>query len=111
MNSRTLMIIEEARVGLVREPAAAVIGSGDTVSMSDNTEYTGSDISTLTLTMSGSPKCRLSFTTAAEGSISITFPAGTRFQNATAPVFSAGEYWELDFNGLNCNYCIYGTVD
>jgi hypothetical protein len=92
------------------DPVEVTIASGDTVALADNTLYTGANIVTLTMTMSEAVSCHFKFTTAAAGTIAITFPVGTLFQNGIAPEFVNSKTYEIDFDGLACNYCSYSGV-
>ena len=66
------------------------------VKLADNTEYYLTNVGTVTFAFPDATKfeCWLRMTTAASGSISITFPATVKYIGE-APVFGAGETWEL----------------
>ena len=88
-------------------PTEEAIETGDTVALADNTFYAGTDIVALTMTMAGTPRCKVSIATAAAGEMAVTFPAGTRYAGGTAPTIGHSEYWAFTFDGLNCDYTKY----
>ena len=90
-------------------PTEAAIETGDTVALADNTFYAGTDIVALTMTMAGTPRCKVSIATAAAGDMAVTFPAGTRYAGGTAPTIGNSEYWAFTFDGLNCFYTRYAV--
>lgn len=75
----------------------AIVTSGTTITLADNTIYNLSDVTTLDITFpaSGSYHAHINLTTAASGTITITLPAGALFIGSK-PTFAAGETWELD---------------
>lgn len=66
------------------------------VKLADNTEYYLTNVGTVTFAFPDATKfeCWLRITTAASGTISITFPATVKYIGE-APAFGAGETWEL----------------
>lgn len=66
------------------------------VKLADNTEYYLTNVGTVTFAFPDATKfeCWLRITTAASGTISITFPATVKYIGE-APTFGAGETWEL----------------
>lgn len=66
------------------------------ITLADNTEYYLTDVQTLTIAFPTRDyfECWLRITTAASGTITITFPETTKYIGS-APTFSAGETWEL----------------
>ena len=71
--------------------------TGSNITLSDNTEYRLTDVSTLTLTYPTSDfECWMRLTFAASGNITVTLPAETKYIG-TAPDFKNGETWELSF--------------
>lgn len=66
------------------------------VKLADNTEYYLTNVGTVTFAFLDATKfeCWLRITTAASGTISITFPATVKYIGE-APTFGAGETWEL----------------
>lgn len=68
--------------------------------VSDNTEYSGANISKLAIEYpEGDFECYISLTFAQEGDITVTLPESKYI--GTPPVFANGEYWELSIkNGV-----------
>ena len=66
------------------------------VELADNTEYYLTNVGTVTFAFPDATKfeCWLRITTAASGTITVTFPATVKYIGE-APVFGAGETWEL----------------
>ena len=78
-------------------PTTQKISEGSNVTLSDNTEYRLTDVSTLTLTYpAGDFESWMRLNFAASGNITVTLPAGTKYIG-TAPDFHNGETWELSF--------------
>lgn len=75
----------------------AIVTTGTSITLADNTVYKLTGVSTLTITFpgSGSYHSHIRLTTAASGTITITLPAGALFIGAV-PSFGNGETWELD---------------
>ena len=73
------------------------ISEGSNITLSDNTEYRLTNVSTLTLTYpAGDFESWMRLTFAASGNITVTLPAETKYIGA-APDFKNGETWELSF--------------
>lgn len=73
------------------------ISEGSVITLSDNTEYRLTDVTTLTLTYPTSDfECWMRLTFAESGNITVTLPADTKYIG-TAPDFKNGETWELSF--------------
>ena len=73
------------------------ISEGSNITLTDNTEYRLTDVTTLTLTYPTSDfECWMRLTFAASGTITVTLPAETKYIG-TAPDFKNGETWELSF--------------
>ena len=84
-----------AQAGTDYEAPPAQVTSGTQITLTDNTEYRLTGVQTLTITFpTGDFACWLRIQTAESGSISITFPATVKYIGE-APVFGAGETWEL----------------
>lgn len=66
------------------------------VKLADNTEYYLTNVGTVTFAFPDATKfeCWLRMTTAASGTITVTFPATVKYIGE-APAFGAGETWEL----------------
>lgn len=78
-------------------PTTKKISEGSNITLSDNTEYRLTDVSTLTLTYpTGDFESWMRLTFAESGNITVTLPAGTKYIG-TAPDFQNGETWELSF--------------
>jgi len=71
----------------------------NTVTVADNTNYTFTGVTAMTVTFpAGDFECLIDVTTGA--SISITFPAGTKYLNST-PTFEASKRYEISIrNGV-----------
>lgn len=78
-------------------PKPAIVTTGTSITLADNTVYRMTDVTTLTITFpgSGSYHSHIRLTTAASGTVTITLPAGALFIGAV-PSFGNGETWELD---------------
>ena len=73
------------------------ISEGSVITLSDNTEYRLTNVSTLTPTYpAGNFECWMRLTFAESGNITVTLPAETKYIG-TAPDFKNGETWELSF--------------
>ena len=73
------------------------ISEGSVITLSDNTEYRLTNVSTLTPTYpAGNFECWMRLTFAESGTITVTFPTDTKYIG-TAPDFKNGETWELSF--------------
>ena len=84
-----------AQAGTDYEAPPAQVTSGTQIALTDNTEYRLTGVQTLTITFpTGDFACWLRITTAASGTISITFPVTVKYIGE-APTFGAGETWEL----------------
>lgn len=78
----------------------SVINDNSTVTLTNNTEYTGANISKLAIEYpKGDFECYISLTFAQEGDITVTLPESKYI--GTPPVFANGERWELSIkNGV-----------
>lgn len=71
------------------------ISEGSSIILADNTEYRLTDVTTLTLTYpTGNFECWLRLSLAANGTITVTLPTGTKYIG-NAPSFANGETWEM----------------
>lgn len=88
--------ITSFRSAVLQTSAAAAAGDAPTaLTLTDNTEYRLTGVQTLTITFpTGDFACWLRITTAASGTVSVTFPATVKYIGE-APAFGAGETWEL----------------
>lgn len=77
-------------------PSRSAKDAPNQVKLADNTEYYLTNVGTVTFAFPAATKfeCWLRITTAASGTISITFPATVKYIGE-APTFGAGETWEL----------------
>lgn len=76
---------------------AQKISEGPYITLTDNTEYRLTDVTTLKLSYPvGDFECWMSLTFAESGNITVTLPADTKYIG-TAPDFKNGETWELSF--------------
>jgi hypothetical protein len=76
---------------------AQKISEGPYITLTDNTEYRLTDVTTLKLSYPvGDFESWMRLTFAASGDITVTLPAGTGYIG-TAPDFKNGETWELSF--------------
>ena len=91
----------EAQSAFKAKATQTTLSNNSTVMLADNTEYAGSEISTLTLNFpSGSFECYISLSTASSGTIAIDFDQNVKFIG-DAPTFSTGEEWEISIkNGV-----------
>lgn len=78
----------------------ATITDNSTVALADNTEYTGTDLSTVTFTYpSGNFECYLSLSFASSGTITVTFPTSSYI--GSVPTFENGKTYEISIrNGV-----------
>lgn len=78
----------------------ALIASGQTVALEDNTDYSGSDINSVTFTYpQGDFECYITLAFASSGSISVVFPTSAYI--GETPTFANGEKWEISVkNGV-----------
>lgn len=84
-----------AQAGTDYEAPPAQVTSGTQITLTDNTEYRLTGVQTLTITFpTGDFACWLRITTAASGTVSVTFPATVKYIGE-APAFGTGETWEL----------------
>ena len=73
------------------------ISEGSNITLTDNTEYRLTDVTTLNLSYpEGAFECWMRLTFAESGNITVTLPADTKYIG-TAPDFKNGETWELSF--------------
>lgn len=78
-------------------PKSHTHATGSNITLTDNTEYRLTNVTTLTLTYpAGNFECWMRLNFAASGDITVTLPAGTGYIG-TAPDFKNGETWELSF--------------
>lgn len=71
--------------------------TGSNITLTDNTEYRLTDVTTLTLTYPTSDfECWMRLTFAESGTITVTLPTDTKYIGS-APDFKNGETWELSF--------------
>jgi hypothetical protein len=76
---------------------AQKISEGPYITLTDNTEYRLTDVTTLKLSYPvGDFECWMRLTFAESGNITVTLPADTKYIG-TAPDFKNGETWELSF--------------
>ena len=62
------------------KPPLVMIADNSTVALADNTEYSGTDLTTVTFTYpQGNFECYISLTTASSGTIAITFPNNAKW--------------------------------
>ena len=84
-------------LGYTPQAVSSKIATGSNITLSDNTEYRLTDVSTLTLTYpTGDFESWMRLTFAESGKITVTLPAETKYIG-TAPDFKNGEIWELSF--------------
>ena len=78
----------------------ATITDGSTVALADNTEYTGSNLTTITFTYpSGNFGCYLSLSFASSGTITVTFPTSQYI--GSTPSFENNKTYEISIrNGV-----------
>lgn len=78
----------------------ATITDNSTVALADNTEYTGTDLTTVTFTYpSGNFECYLSLSFASSGTITVTFPTSQYI--GTMPTFENNKTYEISIrNGV-----------
>jgi hypothetical protein len=73
------------------------ISEGSNITLTDNTEYRLTDVTTLNLSYpEGAFECWMRLTFAESGNITVTLPADTKYIG-TVPDFKNGETWELSF--------------
>ena len=85
----------KSSISLQTPPGSYETAAPTRIALTDNTEYRLADVQTLTLTFpTGNFACWLRITTAASGTVSVTFPATVKYIGE-APSFGAGETWEL----------------
>jgi hypothetical protein len=85
----------------------ATITDNSTVALADNTEYSGSNLTTVTFTYpSGNFECYMSLSFASSGTITVTFPTSQYI--GSVPTFENGKTWETSIrNGV----IVAGKVD
>ena len=78
----------------------ATITDNSTVALADNTEYTGTNLSTVTFTYpQGNFECYMSLSFASSGTITVTFPTSQYIGNV--PTFENGKTYEISVrNGV-----------
>lgn len=78
----------------------ATITDNSTVALADNTEYTGTNLTTVTFTYpSGNFECYLSLSFASSGTITVTFPTSQYI--GSVPTFENGKTYEISVrNGV-----------
>lgn len=78
----------------------ATITDNSTVALADNTDYTGSNLATVTFTYpSGDFECFLTLSFAASGTITVTFPTSQYI--GSVPTFENGKTYEVSIkNGV-----------
>ena len=83
-------------VTLQTVPSKSSIDAPNQVNLGDNAEYYLTNVETVTFAFPAGTKieCWLRITTAASGTITVTFPATVKYIGE-APAFGAGETWEL----------------
>lgn len=83
-------------VTLQTVPSSTSIDAPNRVNLGDNVEYYLTNVGTVTFAFPAGTKfeCWLRITTAASGTITVTFPATVKYIGE-APAFGAGETWEL----------------
>lgn len=85
----------KSSVSLQTPPGNYEAAAPTRITLADNTEYRLTGVQTLTITFpTGNFACWLRITTAASGTVSVTFPATVKYIGE-APAFGAGETWEL----------------
>lgn len=87
--------------GFVSKPTATTLVNNSTVTLADNTEYSGTAITDLTFAFpTGNFECYISLSTVSSGTVTITFPQTAKYIGE-APTFSTGEEWEISIkNGV-----------
>lgn len=71
------------------------VSEGTYITLTDNTEYRLTDVTTLNLSYpTGDFECWIRLTFAASGNVTVTLPSGTRYIG-NAPSFANGETWEM----------------
>ena len=79
--------------------ATATITDNSTVALSDNTEYSGTNLTTVTFTYpQGDFECYLSLSFASSGTLTVTFPTSSSI--GEAPTFANDETWELSIKRI-----------
>jgi hypothetical protein len=85
----------KSSVSLQTPPGSYETAAPTRIALTDNTEYRLTGVQTLTITFpTGDFACWLRITTAASGTVSVTFPATVKYIGE-APSFGTGETWEL----------------
>lgn len=85
----------KSSISLQTPPGSYETAAPTRIALTDNTEYRLTGVQTLTITFpTGDFACWLRITTAASGTVSVTFPATVKYIGE-APAFGAGETWEL----------------
>ena len=85
----------KSSVSLQTPPGNYEAAAPTRIALTDNTEYRLTGVQTLTITFpTGNFACWLRITTAASGTVSVTFPATVKYIGE-APAFGTGETWEL----------------
>lgn len=85
----------KSSISLQTPPGSYETAAPTRIALTDNTEYRLTGVQTLTITFpTGNFACWLRITTAASGTVSVTFPATVKYIGE-APAFGAGETWEL----------------
>lgn len=84
-------------LGYTPQAVSTKVTTGSNITLTDNTEYRLTDVTTLSLSYPTSKfECWMRLTFAASGNITVTLPADTEYLGAT-PNFKNGETWELSF--------------
>ena len=86
---------------LIQYKPIKTIITGNSITVTDNTEYTGTNITSLDITFPNVDfECYMMLTFAASGTIAITFP-NTVKSIGSIPAFANGETWEISIkNGV-----------
>lgn len=85
----------KSSISLQTPPGSYETAAPTRIALTDNTEYRLTGVQTLTITFpTGNFACWLRITTAASGTVSVTFPATVKYIGE-APAFGTGETWEL----------------
>lgn len=86
--------------GKQNKKATATVTDSSTTALADNTEYTGTNLSTVTFTYpQGDFECYLSLSFASSGTITVTFPTSQYIGNV--PTFENGKTYEISIrNGV-----------
>ena len=87
----------EAALALKQNTSTKITQTAPTaITLVDNTEYKLTEVADLTFAFPNNPifECFMRITTAASGSVTITFPASVQYMG-TPPEFGNGETWEI----------------